>query len=1271
MQIIKPLRLGIMTKSIANRPRSQLVMSGLLCFDLLHPETLLTEQVMWDSITPVLGEQGALDAWTTKMHGEVLLWGAAAAPGGRPVTQMQVSLAVGEQISKTLQIHGDRQWKETLTSEKATSPTPFVSMPLIYERAYGGQDFAMNPIGAGHDALRRLRKGESVALPNIEHPHNPLLHTQQVPQPASFMPVSLSWPGFGPGGTYDDAWRKHRFPAVPHDYNWMAYNVAPLDQRIPGYFHGAESLDLLGMHPEHGHIRSHLPGLRMRFFARRKNSSHLEESSAVLDSICLFPSALCGVLIYRSELQLPKGDDLQHIESIMVGCERAGEPRSHEHYEEIMRLRTGKDKGLYALSDYQLMPPFSAADQFRLDARREEVRQEQAEINEKKDAWFEKFAAATVGFTLPDQFFKHKNSDPMPVMPIITELDRELGNVDLASIRNTAHAIRDKLTADADVMFKELDIKIAEVNRQADILQTVQRTGDTSLLQSFAAESSEPPDPAISDIVRTLNDVAARVESEPNWSLSQATQALSQNLQKDALFQAKQDDVLSTLDETARLAQASDPLEPANQPPAESRTQFVTTLRQIAAGLAADPGSQPQTPHKPNDNPSDQFLKSMGLDQKSYSALPDPGELLQTLGRSLRDAKPDQGSEAVIAALTGLPGTSDMDLGPLKDSLEQVLKSQPELLQKIGHELLQPPDAQALRAQMAAQFDFQSTKDVIASIPDKALQSSVLAQLEQAENDMLKNLGPMAPEADKDGKLDWEMFLSQMGVCDPPELPAAQREIAADETPEQKALQRAQSLALGMPGVFRLGPELPPETPEEIKGRQLLEESSQNDDPILNAQSNDMISEFLQSSQDITQKYGELNAQARQELADYMSSFAQMQAPMDPVKAKVRVDQMVALTATAATMGNSIWRDIAPDAEQLFRSGRQAALVPVIASSDITPAIALAVGTVVRQQAACGISLAGRDLAGADLRGAQLTGIDLTGAFLEQADLSGADLSNAQCEGAVFTGARLTGANLRGAQLNKANFSQAQATQADFSGAQMDSANLYQANFNGADLSNVHLGKCNALQASFVQAKFEHSSCKEGRFIKADLSQATLSHASWHKVVLISATLNECQARDADLRESVFAEVQANDSDFSGADLCGVIVVKSSFRNLQATEAQAEGSGWAQSDLSGAYFNRAWLKQACFIAAQLDGADLTYANLHQANMLNASLRNSSYEGAQLYEASFRGADLSHANLQQTNLHRADLTNTTLNGSDMTGARRIQTDLEMPSASPCD
>lgn len=96
---------------------------------------------------------------------DVVLVGHAYAPGGRPATHVPVALGVGSQ-RKILAVTGDRVWKRSLVGTVVPSaPVPFLRLPLVYERAYGGHDacssdpeaqrmFAENPVGIGHVAHR-------------------------------------------------------------------------------------------------------------------------------------------------------------------------------------------------------------------------------------------------------------------------------------------------------------------------------------------------------------------------------------------------------------------------------------------------------------------------------------------------------------------------------------------------------------------------------------------------------------------------------------------------------------------------------------------------------------------------------------------------------------------------------------------------------------------------------------------------------------------------------------------------------------------------------------------------------------------------------------------------------------------------------------------------------------------------------------------------------------------------------------------------------------
>ena len=100
---------------------------------------------------------------------DVLLIGKAYAPGGRPTTWMDVGVTVGP-LRKTVRVFGDRVWK-TATKELSYSISetePFETMPLVWERAFGGMEKTVkppraelrNPVGTG---FRTSEVQESVA----------------------------------------------------------------------------------------------------------------------------------------------------------------------------------------------------------------------------------------------------------------------------------------------------------------------------------------------------------------------------------------------------------------------------------------------------------------------------------------------------------------------------------------------------------------------------------------------------------------------------------------------------------------------------------------------------------------------------------------------------------------------------------------------------------------------------------------------------------------------------------------------------------------------------------------------------------------------------------------------------------------------------------------------------------------------------------------------------------------------------------------------------
>jgi len=141
-----------------------------------------------------------------KLGTDVVLNGAAYAPGGQPVQALTARLAVGSTI-KDVVVVGDRH---CLFQDGApplfTEPVAFTTMELRYERAFGGVDiysdpkvpcgYARNHLGKGFAVTNTKRAIDKLALPNLEDPAHILtpetltighfMYWEQLPVPANF-----------------------------------------------------------------------------------------------------------------------------------------------------------------------------------------------------------------------------------------------------------------------------------------------------------------------------------------------------------------------------------------------------------------------------------------------------------------------------------------------------------------------------------------------------------------------------------------------------------------------------------------------------------------------------------------------------------------------------------------------------------------------------------------------------------------------------------------------------------------------------------------------------------------------------------------------------------------------------------------------------------------------------------------------------------------------------------------------------------------------------
>ncbi|HET9386383.1 MAG TPA: DUF2169 domain-containing protein [Gemmatimonadales bacterium] len=194
---------------------------------------------------------------------DVGLVGHAHSPTGKPVNQLDASLRVGH-LRKAVRVFGDRVWEAFGVS----TAQPFTSMPLVYERCFGGAadpdgdrpvEFCeTNPVGVGFKSSKSTR---TRALPNIEDPLHLMSRSGDRPPVAGLGFVAPSWqPRRQYAGTYDEKWQNDVFPILPADFDDRFFNCAVPPLMSDGFLQGGEEVDLIGLCAA-GPVRFRLPAI--------------------------------------------------------------------------------------------------------------------------------------------------------------------------------------------------------------------------------------------------------------------------------------------------------------------------------------------------------------------------------------------------------------------------------------------------------------------------------------------------------------------------------------------------------------------------------------------------------------------------------------------------------------------------------------------------------------------------------------------------------------------------------------------------------------------------------------------------------------------------------------------------------------------------------------------------------------------------------------------------------------------------------------------------
>jgi uncharacterized protein YjbI with pentapeptide repeats len=300
----RPIALVIVKAAFALHHRALATLAG--SHPALHGDVFVDDE-------PRSAIAMASDFVPIKPKAELLVVGACYPPEGR-ATVSAVAVEVGG-VRKGVGVFGDRTWKRGLLGSAPSEPEPFERISITYDRAFGGEGFAANPFGRG--------LGDAT-LPNLEDIQRPLASRDDRPRPMALGPLAPTHAArLRFAGTYDERWRRERFPHWPEDFDIRYFQAAPEDQqRQRGYWTGEEEIALKNLHPTRPFVRSKLPGLVARAYAQRVEGGPLERIGLVLDTLVLDGERMEAHATWRGSLPLTRAS-LAELHRVFVFHEDA------------------------------------------------------------------------------------------------------------------------------------------------------------------------------------------------------------------------------------------------------------------------------------------------------------------------------------------------------------------------------------------------------------------------------------------------------------------------------------------------------------------------------------------------------------------------------------------------------------------------------------------------------------------------------------------------------------------------------------------------------------------------------------------------------------------------------------------------------------------------------------------------------------------------------------------------------------------------------------
>ena len=186
---------------------------------------------------------------------DVVVNASAYAPGGRPATSVAVAVDIAG-MRKALTVFGDRVWNVGAVGVHKTDPRPFLRIPIVYERAFGGlagegvgsAGEPRNPVGVGFATDKMYLHQRP--LPNVEDFTHPIETWKDRPAPAGLGAIASNWsPRRELAGTFDDTWKRTQAPLWPMDHQTLFHRSASPGLWSQQPLTGGERVATVGLTP--------------------------------------------------------------------------------------------------------------------------------------------------------------------------------------------------------------------------------------------------------------------------------------------------------------------------------------------------------------------------------------------------------------------------------------------------------------------------------------------------------------------------------------------------------------------------------------------------------------------------------------------------------------------------------------------------------------------------------------------------------------------------------------------------------------------------------------------------------------------------------------------------------------------------------------------------------------------------------------------------------------------------------------------------------------